>query len=272
MRILPEKGTKWCRVSPAHAGDCLIRAWVKDISKLPRPCSILSPKPAEMETRCKTPQRVRFADGAPVLAPRQQDPPAQQQPKHKSAAVPKQPQQSRQQQQQPRQPPRQQQPKQQPKQTAAVSQQGKASKANLQRACVVCYDDHDPSAGIECPSDDKHFLCNSCFGHHVTTESETEALDLLHKRGGGVFCPACPIGDSGLRGTPYADAAIARHVSDEVFEVYLKAKAKLTEQRLAKEIGDAERARLEAEYAPSKFRFSVWVELSSGHAFDRTLD
>ena len=37
--------------------------------------------------RCKMPQRVRFDDDAPVMAPQQQDPPAQQRPQSKCATV-----------------------------------------------------------------------------------------------------------------------------------------------------------------------------------------
>ena len=113
--------------------------------------------------------------------------------------------------------------------------------------CCICYCEFDRTAGIECESDEKHFVCDDCFGSHVTAESMKE-VDLLHKCGGEVFCPACPFGDSGLRGTPYPPGAIARHVSDEVFRAYLKGKEKLIEQIVEQAAIAAERERAEAEY------------------------
>jgi hypothetical protein len=113
--------------------------------------------------------------------------------------------------------------------------------------CQVCFESFLPNEGISCCAvgSDPHFLCDECFTGHVKEESRTEAMDLLEQRGGNVFCPMRLYG---CKGAPaFTDADVARHSTDEVFELYTLAKRKLVETKLAREIGAAEKARFEAE-------------------------
>jgi hypothetical protein len=131
-------------------------------------------------------------------------------------------------------------------QAEQVARQAAAQARANQRTCIICFDNYDISAGIECHADvDKHFLCNECFEEHVKTESETEAMDLVAQREGRVFCPNRQYGCEET--PPFSDAEVARHCSDAVFVSYTNAKKKLVETRLAQEIGAQERARMDAE-------------------------
>ena len=88
-------------------------------------------------------------------------------------------------------------------------------------------------------------MCNECFAEHVRTESDTDALDLLSKRNGHVFCPMrC----YGCEDTPhFTDSDIAKHTPEQVFDLYLNSQRSLMEQRLSTEIEASARTRMEAE-------------------------
>lgn len=58
--------------------------------------------------------------------------------------------------------------------------------------CQVCFDNFKLADGIQCHAPEQHFLCKDCFSGWVESESKTDALDLLAKRGGRVFCAVCP--------------------------------------------------------------------------------
>jgi hypothetical protein len=116
----------------------------------------------------------------------------------------------------------------------------------LQRDCAICLDSFPLHEGVECGAEhDRHYVCNGCFDGHVRTEAATEDLDMLAERHGNVFCPYQKHGCTET--AAYGDAVVARHVTAATFATYTAGKKKLLEIQLVREIGEAERARFEAE-------------------------
>jgi len=107
------------------------------------------------------------------------------------------------------------------------------------------------SDGIDCPTGDSdHFVCSGCFGDYVRSEATTDKRDLLQAREGFVCCPSCPNAQSGGQGAiKYTDVQVAKVCNAAQFSVYTAGKMSLLEERLVQEIGQAEKARFEAELA-----------------------
>jgi hypothetical protein len=122
-----------------------------------------------------------------------------------------------------------------------------------ERCCIVCFDDVALKDGIVCcagaPENagaERHFCCDVCFEQHVRVKAEEEGR-LVEARGGRVLCPCGVGGCPDSPNFPYGDAALSRHVSVAVFDLYLRARARLAESRIAREMEEQFARRLEAE-------------------------
>eukprot|EP01052_Picozoa_sp_SAG31_P039169 SAG31_NODE_5377_length_2576_cov_1.652806_1_plen_299_part_00 len=125
-----------------------------------------------------------------------------------------------------------------------------------EQECVICFGAFTGYGdGIQCSPfrtgktsvAERHFICNECFEAYVESESRTDDLDLLAKRGGNVLCPECKQVGPRRRDTAYNDAEVAQHVSADTFRLYNEGKKKLVETQLAKEMEEEMNRRLEME-------------------------
>lgn len=126
-----------------------------------------------------------------------------------------------------------------------------------QLTCLVCFDDYPALKGVECAggaggagaagavrsANERHFVCEECFGGHVASAVDADSLDLFRQRG-GILCvhPGC-------RAAPFSDAALAKALREDTFGKYMDAKAKVAEQRINAELEAGFEERLQAERA-----------------------
>merc|ERR1712072_299454 len=98
-----------------------------------------------------------------------------------------------------------------------------AQKQQTKLECQICFE--DKTGGLSC-GDDAHFVCQGCLEGYVRSGAEPEGLRLLADHGGLLQCPV-PGCDC-----LYSEAALARHVSEDAFQDYLKARQTISEQRI----------------------------------------
>ncbi|KAJ0393777.1 hypothetical protein ATCC90586_003763 [Pythium insidiosum] len=88
----------------------------------------------------------------------------------------------------------------------------------MQRTCTLCFGD-DNLAGVECASG--HFVCDSCFDHHVQAQCEL-SMEVLRGRDGGVLCPRNNAHYTPqCRAEAFSDQVVAQHVRDHTYVRYL---------------------------------------------------
>ena len=98
------------------------------------------------------------------------------------------------------------------------------------RECESCYEeDIDLSGGVECHSDERHFLCDDCLSRHVTTSVEVDQLEAFKIRHSRIFCimPECD--------QVYSDHSIVKHVNTNAFHAFQEAKIKIKEGQIYEE-------------------------------------
>ena len=95
-------------------------------------------------------------------------------------------------------------------------------------ACVICMDPAEEAVaqGILCPAK-SHYTCAECFTGYVTAESLADP-GLLARRRGRVLCP---LAQHGCVSAPYAHTAVARAVTEDVFDAYMAGCERCAEQR-----------------------------------------
>ena len=115
------------------------------------------------------------------------------------------------------------------------------------RTCCICLDADVPlSTGIECTNTKgpvAHFVCSPCLAGHVREESAAD-LRLIAKRDARVFCPMRRAKE--CNACEYSDGDIALHLRDTpgAFAVYIEARQRLLEQRIAQNADERMRAEL----------------------------
>ena len=118
----------------------------------------------------------------------------------------------------------------------------KRVKDENQRECVVCMDDCDLSDGVECHSDERHFLCKPCLSLQVHNSVENDNLPTFEKNNCRIQCAA-------FCGQAYSDHSIAQRVSEECFSALLEAKTEIKERVLAADLEKGVEQRIEAQVA-----------------------
>jgi len=91
------------------------------------------------------------------------------------------------------------------------------------KTCSICFmDDHEEGTiGVACDND--HFMCEGCFGMYVQTECDVkENPQSVILKGGRVLCPRKKSDD--CDSNAFANKLIAMVVSDERYELYLRAR------------------------------------------------
>lgn len=109
------------------------------------------------------------------------------------------------------------------------------------RQCLVCFDDTDVAAGIECPNGSAHFLCNGCLSRHVEEDVTSENLPRFCQRG-GVRCPGI-----GCTEETFGDQELASHLPMDAWQKYRAAKFRLEEQRIYAQAESDIKLRIKAE-------------------------
>ena len=118
----------------------------------------------------------------------------------------------------------------------------KRVKDENQRECVVCMDDYDLSVGVECHSDERHFLCKPCLSLQVHNSVDNDNLPTFEKNNCRIQCAA-------FCGQAYSDHSIAQRVSEECFSALLEAKTEIKERVLAADLEKGVEQRIEAQVA-----------------------
>mmetsp|Transcript_39773 Transcript_39773/g.78214 ORF Transcript_39773/g.78214 Transcript_39773/m.78214 type:complete len:314 (+) Transcript_39773:1-942(+) len=116
------------------------------------------------------------------------------------------------------------------------------------RTCLVCGEDGSLASGVECDGKEPHFQCNDCFAGYVANES-TDELRLLEKRDCKVLCPVHKTDPATCASQPFKDDVVARHVTGEVFQTYLKARKQLVEKQVSEEMTREHEQKMQAEFA-----------------------
>jgi hypothetical protein len=82
--------------------------------------------------------------------------------------------------------------------------------------CIICLQHFEPSRGAMCSSVKvRHFVCDADLEHWVWSNSSFGRIDDAEK----IPCPECS--------AAYHDATLARHIADDVFEMYMQMKRDL---------------------------------------------
>jgi hypothetical protein len=100
-------------------------------------------------------------------------------------------------------------------------------------------------SGVECSgaSGELHFVCDDCFELLVLAAAKDD-LRTRHRSDGRVMCPLCRD-----KKCPYSDIEIAKHVTSAAFEIYVKGRMELLEDRMAGEFEQRLKERIVQECA-----------------------
>ena len=103
--------------------------------------------------------------------------------------------------------------------------------------CAVCLDESEESSCIQCNAINCHSVCELCFAIYANQQNAEEDIQLLRARQGRILCPLAPIPHSQVANphlnctsTPYSHANLAKILSEDIFEEYLSAIARVTDQ------------------------------------------
>jgi len=105
-----------------------------------------------------------------------------------------------------------------------------AARQEAQSTCNICYDKVERSQGLGCENSTLHFVCAECAPREVQRIlqeiREPTQLERHREQGGRIKCvqPGCD--------AMYAEPALARVLSDELFVQYRAAQDNVVEQRL----------------------------------------
>lgn len=153
---------------------------------------------------------------------------------------------------------------------ASPCKQDGAVEAQRLRTCSICFDADVPvDEGIECLGrpPDVHFACRGCFEGYVQSRAEEE-LRLVRARAGRIHCPV-----PGCACQPWSDVAVAKAVSEDVFDRHLESARLVREEALNRELEEKFERRLEDELRRRQEmdEESRWLEDAKRHVVDKIL-
>jgi len=123
------------------------------------------------------------------------------------------------------------------------------ARQEAQHTCNICYDDFERSQGLVCERSTLHFVCADCAPREVQRIlqeiQEPTQLERHREQGGRIKCvqPDCD--------AVYAEPALARVLSDELFVQYRAAQDAVLEQRLFTQL----QQRFQVDLASAKAEF-----------------
>ena len=118
---------------------------------------------------------------------------------------------------------------------------------------LLCMGQHHPvTQGVLCSNREPgvnhghpHFMCNTCFGQHVSSLAQEE-LRKLEARQAQAVCYARQEEKSPCQAV-FSDVVVAQHCNDAVFKLHVAARLKLEERKLAQDMERDHRQQLAAE-------------------------
>mmetsp|Transcript_223 Transcript_223/g.575 ORF Transcript_223/g.575 Transcript_223/m.575 type:complete len:770 (-) Transcript_223:592-2901(-) len=156
-----------------------------------------------------------------------------------------------------------------------------AAPAVTLHTCIVCFDEEVPAdRGVACRGPDAHFTCDGCLERIVidTATQVRETNELVAQAAaaeaggdrrrvwfltGRVCCPSrmpdCP-------SDPYADGAVARHVSEAAFAAHMHARTLLPIAREAQQVFERAQETMRAEVERIRAQVRAGLEVEQGRA------
>ena len=118
----------------------------------------------------------------------------------------------------------------------------RALQKERERLCVICYDTEDVGGGVECGGSEPHFMCSACLDGTMVAATGDDNARVFAERKGLIPCPS-PECDSAA----FDNLTLARRASADSFRAYERARQRLHESNVNRELEATFETRVEAE-------------------------